>query len=68
MNVDVRTGIDKIAEVQLKPYKEGDTEITMKCQADGNAEPAVEWYRNKVRYVRYKLIQLYKNVSIIFSS
>ena len=48
-------GIDREAEVQLvRPLKEGEglgegAELTLKCQAEGNAEPTVEWFRNKFR-------------------
>lgn len=48
-------GIDRSAEVQLvkpKPEEVAEgSEITLKCQAEGQPEPTVEWFRNKVRSV-----------------
>ena len=48
------TGIDKIAEVELKaPRTEAEIEegvaVQLRCQAEGNREPDVEWFRNKIR-------------------
>jgi len=47
-------GMDKTAQVELKQPKEltditEGMELILKCQAEGNPEPSVEWYRNKIR-------------------
>jgi len=47
-------GIDKSSGVELKqPSRVDDlvqgVELILKCRVDGNAEPAVDWYRNYER-------------------
>ena len=48
-------GIDQNAATQLvKPKPEEvveGSEITLKCEAEGNPEPTFEWFRNKYKYV-----------------
>ena len=49
-------GISKMAEVHLKHPKDHKDiseggEVHLRCAIDGNPEPTIDWYKNKVRYV-----------------
>jgi len=58
------SGINSTALVELtKPDTVAEiadgVEINLRCHANGNPDPAIEWYRNRIKYVYKPMIGLF---------